>query len=192
MFSAYGKISEVKPSPKGYTRLTVSYNIPFNTNHLKFNVWDLEHLLSVDMKPLKKKDSVFIEYSYKNGYPQLHKIEEKLVDNCPVCYSSLEALDAQRMECDGCRNMPLCDHSKRIHEEMKLVSSELNSYSLSKGLKLEFYHGKDSRIYNFVIFENDVLFDDARAMQIGFDYTVTAWSAPNKKFLKVVDITSKK
>ena len=101
MFTAYGKISEVKPSPKGYTRLTVSHNVPFNTRHLKFNVWDQEHLQTDEMKPFKKNDTVFIEYSYKNGYPRLHKIEEKLIDSCPVCYSSLEALNAQRMECDG-------------------------------------------------------------------------------------------
>ena len=188
MFTAYGKISEVKPSPKGYTRLTVSHNVPFNTKHLKFNVWDQEHLQTDEMKPFKKNDTVFIEYSYKNGYPRLHKIEEKLIDNCPVCYSSLEALNAQRMECDGCRSIPLCDHSKRIHEQMKLVSNELCSYSLSSGRKLEFFHQKDSRIYNFVIFENDVLFEDVSAMQIGFEYVVTAWSAPNRKFLKVVDI----
>ena len=190
MFSVYGKISEVKPSQKGYIRLTVSHNVPFKTKHIKFNVWNQELLKKANGTPLKRKDTVFVEYIYKNGYPKLQNIQENSVDNCPVCYSSLEGIDAQRMTCEGCCFIPECDYPKRIHDQMKLVSTELCAYTKSSGYKLEFYNQKESRSFTFVIFKNNVLFESVSEMKAGFDYTVIAWLALDSKFLDVVDICS--
>ena len=121
LFNNYGLICEINPNTKGYTRLTISTNIPFKTKLIKFNVWDTLLLKkpgstrSNTMIPFKVGEEVLVEYSYKDGYPQLVNLVSARVDNCPVCYSSMEGIDAQRMEvgCDDCRLIPEDEHKRR-------------------------------------------------------------------------------
>ena len=73
LFSRYGIVNELYAvKDKGYTRLTISTNIPFKTKKLKFNVWDTILLRKEDtMERFKLGDEVEIQYSYRNDYPQL-------------------------------------------------------------------------------------------------------------------------
>ena len=194
LFNSYGLICEINPNTKGYTRLTISTNIPFKTKLIKFNVWDTLLLKkpgstrSSVMIPFKVGEEVQVEYSYKNSYPQLVSMVASRIDNCPVCFSSLEGIDAQRLECDGCRLIPEEEHKKRVNTQMQVVSKTLKQYSNSAGIKLELFSENDNKAFAPVIFPNNVAFQTVENMKIGHKYWVAGWIAPNGKFLDVVDI----
>ena len=196
LFNNYGLICEINPNTKGYTRLTISTNIPFKTKLLRFNVWDTIQLKrpgstrSNAMIPFKVGEEVQVEYSYKDGYPQLVNMVSARVDNCPVCFSSLEGIDAQRMEvgCDGCRLIPEDEHKKRVNTQMQVVSKTLKQYSNSAGIKLELYSESENKAFAPEIFPSNFVFQTAENMKVGHKYWVVGWIAPNGKFLDVVDI----
>ena len=194
LFNNYGLICEINPNTKGYTRLTISTNIPFKTKLIKFNVWDtlllkkLGSTRSSVMIPFKVGEEVQVEYSYKNSYPQLVNMVASRVDNCPICFSSLEGIDAQRLECDGCRLIPEEEHKKRVNTQMQVVSKTLKQYSNSAGIKLELFNENDNKTFAPVIFPNNFAFQTVENMKIGHKYWVAGWIAPNGKFLDVVDI----
>lgn len=187
-FHCYGLICEITPKSKGYTRLTVSTNIPFKQRLLKFNVWDTLLLQSETMEPFRIGEEVYVEYSYKNSYPQLTRIIPSRVDNCPICDSSLEGIDAQRWECDGCTSIPEEHHKKRVNAEMKLVSSTLNEYQHSRGYKLEFYYAVENTTFSPVIFEDKLLFNHIPKLSVGHNYRVAGWISPNGRYLDVTNI----
>ena len=142
------------------------------------------------MIPFKVGEEVQVEYSYKDGYPQLVNMVSARVDNCPVCFSSLEGTDAQRMEigCDGCRLIPEDEHKKRVNTQMQVVSKTLKQYSNSAGIKLELYSESENKAFAPVIFPSNFVFQTAENMKVGHKYWVVGWIAPNGKFLDVVDI----
>ena len=189
LFNDYGLICEINPNTKGYTRLTISTNIPFKTKLIKFNVWDTILLKrSSTMKPFKVGEEVLVQYSYKNGYPQLVSMVPTRVDNCPVCYSSLEGIDAQRLECDGCRLIPENEHKKRVNTQMQVISKTPKQYSNSAGIQLELYSENDNKAFAPVIFPSNLAFQTVENLKVGHKYWVVGWIASNGKFLDVVDI----
>ena len=112
LFTCFGLVNQIYAADKGYTRVTVATNIPFKTKKIKFNVWDSMLLKKETMENFKVKDEVYVQYSYRNGYPQLINMRSARIDNCPVCFTSLEGIDAQRMDCEACRLIPEAEHKK--------------------------------------------------------------------------------
>jgi len=197
LFQNYGIICEINPNTKGYTRLTISTNVPFKTKLIKFNVWDTLQLKKLGstrsnaMIPFKVGEEVSVEYSYKDSYPQLVNMVSARVDNCAVCFSSLKGIDAQRFEvgCDGCRLIPEDEHKKRVNTQMQVVSKTIKQYSNSAGIKLELYSESDNKAFAPVIFPNNFTFQTAENMEVAQKCWVVGWIAPNGKFLDVIDIS---
>ena len=108
IFTVLGRIHDLKPTSKGYKRLTIVYNIPFKTNLLKFNVWDKTLLKEENnlIPTFKEGENVKIEYTRKDPYLELLTMERVLIDSCPICDTFVEAMDAQRIECESCSGMP--------------------------------------------------------------------------------------
>ena len=189
LFNCYGLVNQLYAvADKGYTRCTVATNIPFKTKKLKFNVWDMMMLKKETMESFKVGDEVEVQYSYRNGYPQLINMRSACIDNCPVCFSSLEAIDTQRMECVGCAQIPEDEHKRRINHSMKLTACAFKKYAKSNGYRLEFYLTEENKCFAFVIFENNSLYDTIPDMKVGECYNVIGWLSPNNRFLDVVDI----
>ena len=188
LFDCYGFISEIRPVEKRYTRLTITTNIPFKTKDLKFNVWDSLLLTKETMEPFKIGEEVEVQYSFKNDFLQLTNMIPAAIDNCPVCYSSLEAMDAQRIMCLGCSAIPEAEHSKRVNAQMKLVSFNLNEYESSKSYKLKLYFSDGDKTFTPVIFENNKIFKIIPELRVGDSYFVIGWIASNGRFLNILDI----
>ena len=186
--NCYGIISEIRPVVKGYTRLTIATNIPFKTRYLKFNVWESRLLKKPTMEPFKIGEEVQVDYHVKNNYPQLDSMISAAIDNCPVCYSSLEAINAQRIECLGCSTIPEAEHSRRVNTQMKLVSYSLKEYQNSKGYRLELYSAAEDKTFTPVIFENNLLFSGISNLKVGEAYFVVGWEGANGYFFDVDDI----
>ena len=189
LFNDYGLISEINPNTKGYTRLTISTNVPFQTKLIKFNVWDTLQLKKPTMMPFKVGEGVLVEYSYKDGYPQLVSMVSSHIDYCPVCYTSLQGIDAQRIEigCDKCRLIPENEHKKRVNAQMQVVSKTLKQYSNSAGIKLELYCESENKAFAPVIFPSNIVFHTVENAKVGHKYWVVGWIAANGRFLDVVD-----
>ena len=188
-FTVYGLVDELYPvSTVGYTRLTIAHNIPFKTKTIKFNVWDELLLKKSTGEKFKLGDEVQVLYTYRRGFPQLVNMFATSIDNCPVCWSSLEAIDAQRMDCTACNLIPQDEHKTRINTHMKLIACVFNKYGRSSGYRMEFYDSENNKAYAFVIFANNKLFHAVPHMKVDDSYQVIGWLAPNKRFLDVVDI----
>ena len=59
-------------------------------------------------------------------------------DSYPLCFCSIEPIDAQRIDCPGCGTMDESERKDRICENVKLVSCTINIYKYSSGYRLEF------------------------------------------------------
>ena len=188
LFTCFGFVNQIYAADKGYTRVTVATNIPFKTKKIKFNVWDSMLLKKETMENFKVKDEVYVQYSYRNGYPQLINMRSARIDNCPVCFTSLEGIDAQRMDCEACRLIPEAEHKKRVNESMKLTACAFKKYQNSNGYRLEVYSAEENKNFAFVVFENNALYDGVPDMKVGDSYRVVGWLSPNNRFLDVVDI----
>ena len=186
-----GRIFELKLMNKGYKKLTIIYNVPFKTKLLKFNIWDEEILKKEDMISFfKEGDEVKIEYTYKDSFPHLLSMERGLIERCYICHTFMEALDAQRMECEGCSCIPKEQHKIRFNAEMKLISLEPKQYMYSSGLRLDFLHEIEKRYYTYVIFENSFLDRIVPDLKVGENYFVVGWlSTQPGSYLDIVDIT---
>ena len=180
-----GRVLELKPMDKGYTRLTIVYNIPFKTKTLKFNAWNEDMLSSCE-----EGETVKVVYTYKNSFPHLLAIDRALIDSCQICHTFMEALDAQRIECEGCSSIPKDQHKTRINAMMKLISLEPKQYMYSTGLRLEFLLEIEKKRYTYVIFENSLLDRISHDLKIGEKYFVVGWKSTQPGcFLDIVDIT---
>lgn len=188
LLNSFGLICEIDPNVKGYTRLTISTNIPFKTKLLKFNVWDTLLLKKSTLEPFKIGEEVHVKYSYKNTFPQLVSMELSRIDNCPICFSSLEGIDSQRWECEGCRLIPEDEHKKRVNKQMQLVSKSLKEYDHCKGYRLEFYCASEHKAFNTVIFEGNFVYKEINKLRVGDTYWVVGWVTQNGRFLDIVDI----
>ena len=186
--SSYGIISEITPNPKGYTRLTISTNIPYKTKYLKFNVWDSLLIQKPTTEPFRIGEGVQVEYTYQGVFPRLTLMQEAAVDNCPICLTTLDAIDSQRWECESCANIPDEDRKKRVTAQMLLVSKKVNQYKSSKGCKLELNWVKENKTFTPVIFESSFLFNAINKLRAGSVYWIVGWLAQNDRYLDVVDI----
>ena len=188
LLNCFGLIDQLYAVDRGYTRVTIATNIPFKTKRIKFNVWDMMLLRNDALENFKIGDEVKVQYSHRNGFPRLMNMRSARIDNCPVCFTSLEGIDAQQIECDGCRLIPEEEHKKRVNESMKLTGCALKKYQVSNGYRLEVYSPEENKSFAFVVFENSALYDNVPDMKVGNSYRVIGWLSPNGRFLDVVDI----
>ena len=187
-FTALGRIYELKPSDRGYTRLSIASNIPFKMKFYKFNVWDRTLLKTELMEPFQVGDEVKVIYSYKNKFPNLKEMVLTSLDTCPVCFSHQEAMDAQRLDCSGCSLIPEAEHKTRVNVQMKVESCTPKEYEHSVGHLLCLNHEEEEKTYCTVIFPSNPLFDLVKDIKVGEDYYVVGWKSASGKMLEVVDI----
>ena len=87
---------------KGYTKLVILVNIPYKTVYLTFIQWDQKFFFGGD-GPLGVGDYVLAKYHYNGNFTQLDEITKMIrFYNCPICWSILEAMIAQRIYCPAC------------------------------------------------------------------------------------------
>ncbi len=188
-FSCFGKVLEITQMEKGYKRYILTVNVPFKTKLLKFNVWKKNLPDFGDLTKLEVDDEVYVQYHYKNGYPQLDDVNMAVIDNCPVCCSYLEATDAQRMDCQGCNSMPESEHKERIDSCFELKSSNIESYKYSSGYKLKFENRESQKELTCVIFESNPLYSKMSNLKVSNVYHVIGWKDTAKSEFRFVDIT---
>ncbi len=188
VFTAFGRIAEIKLMDKGYRRVTVAVNIPFMTKWMKFNVWNEKLLKKKTLEPFTEGEDVKVKYNYKDVFLNLIEMEPSMIDNCPICYSSLEAIDAQRMECEGCSLIPENERKTRINVEMKLTSCTFKQYLHSVGYKLEFLFEDETKRFVGVIFENTLLYNNIPELKVGSNYFVVGWKSNSGILLDIVDL----
>ncbi|MCP4259869.1 MAG: hypothetical protein GY774_20510, partial [Planctomycetes bacterium] len=120
-------------------------NIPFKTINIKFKIWN-EDMLKSQNEMLKEGGDVEITYHYKDKFPQLDSMEAASIDSCPVCYSNLPAIDAQRWECQGCSTMNEEQHKLRINKGMKLTAKSVKNYRYGPGYHLNFLDEESDQV----------------------------------------------
>ena len=187
-FTSFGRIFELEYSEKGYRRLTVSVNIPFKTKLMRFNVWD-DNLLKTELgENFKVGDEVRVVYNYKNTFLNLIEMSPSSVDMCPICFTTIEATNAQIVDCLRCTSIPESDHKIRLNVQMMLMASTLKQYLYSNGYRLELHLEEQNKTYTSVIFENNLLYNSIKDLKVGNKYFVVGWKSPNSGFIDLVDI----
>jgi hypothetical protein len=184
MISAFGIVKDLTKAKPGFMKLKVAVNTPFKTKSLNFNVWN-EELLQKNIlgDMFEKGDGVKLGYHNKDLYHCLDQITLTEIDNCPVCYSTLPATEAQRQNCDGCIALPLDQHKTRIDKTMILVSLKIKDYTYSTGYRLEL-QGRDDTTSSFaVVFPNTSFYSIMSDLRVGDECKVLGW-----KFGRLIDV----
>ena len=120
--SALGEIAKMEVMEKGYTKLVISVNIPYKRTNLTFCVWDPRKLCVGD-DGIDIGDNVLVQYHYKENFKQLDGLTKmERFDSCPICYTNLEPMDAQRIDCPGCTSISELETKERVSEKIKLSS----------------------------------------------------------------------
>ena len=187
-FTAFGRIYEMKPTDRGYTRLSIASNIPFKMKLYKFNVWDRTLLKTELMEPFQVGNEVKVTYKYKNKFPTLMEMVLTSLDTCPVCFSHQEAMDAQRQDCPGCSLIPEAAHKTRVNVLMKVKSCTPKEYEHSVGHLLYLDHEEEKKTYYTVIFPSSPLFNLAKDIKVDKNYYIVGWKTAHSKMLELVDI----
>ena len=172
--TALGEIVKAELMEKGYTKLVLLVNIPYKTIYLTFILWDQKKFLGGD-DPLGVGDFVLAKYHYNGNFTQLDEMTKMIsFDSCPICWSNLEAMDAQRIDCPGCSTIPEAESKGRVSERMKLISKTLKEYRYSAGYKIEFVD-ENQKGYVCVIFKNSPLFEKIDELSVSQSYDVIGW-----------------
>ena len=180
--SSLGEIVKLQATDKGYIKLVLAVNIPFKTMSITFNVFD-KLLLRDFEKDFDIGDFVQVDYHYKGTFTQLDQLTRMMrFDNCPICYTNLEPIDAQRFDCPGCALMSDDNHKERISEKMKLLECTPTQYKYSSGYKIKFISEDQEYHLGAVVFKNSPLFDRLGNLRINHFYHVHGWK--NKQGFK--------
>ncbi len=185
--TALGKIYEIKVVEKGYKRLTMTVNVPFETKVLKFNVWDEHRLLKDTLEPFKEGEDVAVEYHNQGSFLRLDKLKPAMIDSCPICYNNLEAIDAQRLDCTACSIIPQDEQKTRVNCRMRLMSKNMQQYMYSKGFRIQLMLEEEDKTFTTVIFENNLLFPSVANLITDQNYFVVAWRS-KRDLLDIIDI----
>ena len=110
------------------------------------------------------------------------------VDMCPICFATIEATNAQIVDCLRCTSIPESDHKIRLNVQMMLMASTLKQYLYSNGYRLELHLEEQNKTYTSVIFENNLLYNSIKDLKVGNKYFVVGWKSPNSGFIDLVDI----
>ena len=185
---SYGTIAKIQAMDKGYTKVVLSTNIPFQRKHIVFNIWDV-NILQDETGRLNTGDCVTVIYHFKEQFTVLDNISRiDRLDNCPICFSDLDPIDTQRMGCPKCSSMNETEYKDRICENMKLLSYSLNEYKFSSGYRLEFITETSEKKFIGVIFQNNPLFDKINHLNISETYFVVGWKSKDNFLLKPFEI----
>ena len=186
MNTTLGKIAELKDCDRGYSRLTLTINKPFETKLLKFNVWKKSLLRRQSDENFEVGDEVSVNYHFKGPFPILDAMTLTPIDHCPICGNGLEQIDTLRMDCVGCALVPEAERKQLIHENMKLISFSAEQYQYSIGYRLELMEKNAQKPHVCVIFPNKLIYNSASNLKIGQSYLISAWKIDN--FLDVIEI----
>ena len=174
---SYGITAKIQATDKGYTKMVLAVNIPFKQKYIAFNIWK-NALLQDSSGQFKVGDCVGALYHYKEHFAVLEElVHVNRFDSCPLCFCSLEPIDAQRIDCPGCGTMDESECKDRICENMKLVSCTINNYKYSSGYRLEFNQESTKKKIVAVIFRNNPLFDNIKTLKISKKYIVVGWQS---------------
>lgn len=188
-----GTVKELKKYGNGCTRLVLSINKPYRTEFLQFFVWSYELLKKEDTGDICGiGDDLAVTYflnDAQNGYPQLISLTSASIDNCPICWNGLEAIETQRMDCFGCSSLPDGSSKTRMREKMTLLANKEEEFKFSKGCRMTFVSKPNGSILNFVVFPSKrLLHPKVKTFIVGEEYTVCGWKDPRKNHFDVIDI----
>ena len=186
MNTTLGKIAELKDCDRGYSRLTLTINKPFETKLLKFNVWKKNLLRRESGENFEVGDEVSVNYHFKGSFPTLDAMTLTPIDHCPICGNALEQINTLRMDCVGCAFVPETERKQLIHENMKLVSFSAEQYQYSVGYRLELLENNAQKPHVCIIFPNKLIYNSVPNLKIGQSYLISAWK--NENFLDVIEI----
>lgn len=173
----YGTIAKIEIMDKGYTKVLLSVNIPFKRKYMVFNIWD-DDKLKDKFGVIKIGDCVSVSYHYKDQFPVMDElIRVHRLDNCPICFSDLDPIDTQRINCSGCSSMDELEYKDRVSENMKLISYSLREYQFSHGFRLEFIAESTEKKFIGVIFKNNILYDKISELNVSETYHVVGWKS---------------
>ena len=151
--TALGEIVKAELMEKGYLKLVLLVNIPYKTVYLTFILWDQKKFLGGD-DSLCIGDCVLAKYHYNANFTRLDEMNKVMrFDSCPICWCNLEAMDAQRIDCNGCSTISEAESKERVAERIRLTSKSLKEYRYSTGYKIEFVD-ENQKGYVCVIFKN--------------------------------------
>ena len=177
-----GEIVKLEATEQGYIKLVFAVNIPFKTISITFNVFNKLLLRDLE-KDFDIGDFVQADYHYKGTFTQLDHLTRMMrFDNCPICYTNLEPMDAQRFDCPGCALMSEDNHKERISEKMKLLECNPTQYKYSPGYKIKFMSEDQEYCLGAAVFKNSPLFDRLKDLRINHFYHVHGWK--NKQGFK--------
>ena len=186
-FKNLGTIKKLRLDEKGYWKLIISVNVPFNTKYIQFNVWKKERLQKTGGELFQIDDQVEIEYYYKDNFPQLTSITETCIEYCPVCFQGLERIETQRMDCNGCSILPYDGQRERLNTQMILKSCTPKPYQYSTGYRLELCPPGWDSSYTCVVFPNKpLLYSIVPDLEVKKLYNILGWRDGN--FLDLLDI----
>ena len=120
---------ELTPNEKGYVRLTVKIQIPYDTKYLKFNIWKNQ-----DLSEFKVDDAVEVDYGKKRGFNVLNKIDKYGFQECFQCAAYISYTNSQPVECEGCLTMV---PQERIDEKVNLTEFDSKQCKYGLGFRLD-------------------------------------------------------
>ena len=185
--TTFAIIEEYKKMSRGYIRLTVSIDTPFKRSVVKFNVW--KEMVKPCGAVYDVGDRVKIVYHRNDSFPELDALEAAYFNNCSNCYSSIEWTEAQQMDCDGCRDIPISQQKLRVIEQIQLISMDPQPSRFAPGLRLGLQPQSNTRAegaFICTIFPSKLYFERASSMVVGQFYEVLAWKTG--MFLEIIDI----
>ena len=115
-------------------------------------------------------------------------MEVATIDNCPVCFMSLEASDAQRNSCDNCDLIPSDAHKIRLNLKLRLNSCELKQYLYTEGYRLELFLKEEKKHFVTVVFANNLLYNAVKDLRVGDSYFVVGWVSKHSNLIDIVDV----
>ena len=186
MNTTLGKIAEIKNYDRGYSRLTLTINKPFETKLLKFNVWKKNLFRRESGENFEVGDEVSVNYHFKGAFPTLDAMKLAPIDHCLICGNAMEQINTLRMDCVGCALVPETERKQLIHEYMKLISFSAEQYMYSIGYRLKLMEKNAEKPHVCVIFPNKLIYNSVPNLKIGQSYLISAWK--NENFIDVIDI----
>ena len=178
MLKALGKVVDYIPYPdRGYYKLIVRQQIPFDFIYLNFWIWDPLNTL---------KEYVQVYYEREGDFNIFNSILPAVLHECQTCFSYLE-------EGDLCNDETKCSKCIRISSENIRVDNELELFDITQTQYtcyercIHLHLTNDDVHFRSVIREHDPLYLKA-AMLNGGTYHITGWCSG--KNIKISNISS--
>ena len=169
---------------KGFGKLTLRTQTPFNFRYLRFCFFNPTTL------PEGLTEYVRVFYIIKNGFTVMTDIQNATPTECDTCGCFCEEQDiiestrpigvwSDRLRprritfCTACVDFR-GERNVKMISQLKLVGSCEKKYTFSIGIRLDFIDGENKQFCS-VIFENDPLYPLAKEMEDRGLYYVKGW-----------------